>query len=116
LVAYFVARQKEWGVTVVIEPRVVIHKPDIGVLAGEPASGHAPFLCIEIISSDDRFQQLQVRLDDYLADGVRYVWLLDPSARRAYVATTETGLREVKDTVLRTENPALDLPLGAVFT
>jgi hypothetical protein len=36
--------------------------------------------------------------------------------RRAYVATATTGLREVKDTVLRTENPALELPLDAVFT
>jgi hypothetical protein len=116
LAAYFVARQKEWDVTVVIKPRVVIHKPDIGVFAGEPASGDKPFLCIEIISSDDRFQELQERLDDYLSKGVRYVWLLDPSARRAYVATAVAGLREVKNTILRTENPAFDLPLDAVFT
>ena len=118
LVAYFTARQKEWGVTVVIEPHVVSDKPDISVYAdsGHPPFLSIPFLCIEVISSDDRFRELQERLDDYLADGVRYVWLLDPSARRAYMATTETGLREVKDTVLRTENPALDLPLDAVFT
>lgn len=116
LVAYFGARQKEWGVTVAIEPRVVIHKPDIGVFAGEPASGEAPFLCIEVVSSDDRFRELQKRIDDYLAGRVRYVWLLDPALRRAYVATATTGLREVKDTVLRTENPALELPLDAVFT
>ena len=118
LAAYFVARQKEWGVAVVSEPHVVSHKPDISVFAdsGHPPSLSIPFLCIEVISSDDRFRELEERLDDYLAGRVRYVWLLDPVARRAYMATTETGLREVKDTVLRTENPALELPLDAVFT
>ena len=54
-------------------------------------------------------------IDDYLK-GVQMYWLLDPAARRAYVATTETGLRKVRDTVLRTENPAFDLALDAVFT
>jgi Uma2 family endonuclease len=116
LVAYFGARQEEWGVTVVSEPRVLSHKPEISVYAGEPAAARAPFLCIEVISSDDRFRELQERIDDYLADRVRYVWLLDPVARRAYVATAEPGFRELKDAVLRTENPALDLPLAAVFT
>ena len=59
--------------------------------------------------------RVETRIDDYLSMGVRYVWLLDPSSRRAYVATAETGLRESKDDVLTTENPALELPLAEVF-
>jgi len=117
--AYLAARQKEWGVTVFIAPRVGFRMPDIGVYVGEsiePAPDLSPLVCIEVLSPDDRFVELIERIDDYLSKGVRYVWLLDPSARRAYMATTETGLRAVKDTVLRTENPALELPLDAVFT
>jgi hypothetical protein len=110
---YLGAHQKEGGVIIVPRPAGLSHTPDFGVYAEETMP---PFVCIEVISSDDRFLELQARIDDYLSKGVRYVWLLDPSARRAYVATTATGLREVKDTVLRTENPALDLPLDAVFT
>ena len=121
--AYFFARRKEWGITVVVEQRVQVKPtrfriPDVCIVLGEPDGQifrRPPFLCIEILSKDDRMSQMQERIDDYLSMGVRYVWLLDPVARRAYVATTTTGLREVKDTVLRTENPALDLPLDAVF-
>jgi hypothetical protein len=117
--AYLAARQKESAVAVVIAPRVGSRMPDIGVYVGQSAEatpGVSPLVCIEVLSPDDRFVELIERIDDYLSMGVRYVWLLDPAARRAYVATTETGLREVKDTVLRTENPALELPLDAVFT
>jgi len=35
---------------------------------------------------------------------------------RAYAATSETGLREVKDSALRTESPVLELPLAELFS
>jgi hypothetical protein len=37
------------------------------------------------------------------------------NTRRAYVATAETGLRECREAVLATDNPALELPLAEVF-
>jgi hypothetical protein len=111
LVTYFTARQKEWGVTVVND----IRKREICIFAGEPALGLPPFVSIEVISPDDRFRALQERIDDYLADRVRYVWLLDPVARRAYAATAQFGLREVKESALATENPTVRLPLDEIF-
>jgi len=124
LAVYFGTRQKEWGVTVVVEQRVQVKPtrfriPDVCIVLGEPDGQifrRPPFLCIEILSKDDRMSQMQERIDDYLAMGVRYVWVLDPASRRAYLATPESGLQEFKGQVLRTENPALDLPLDAVFT
>jgi Uma2 family endonuclease len=92
--------------------------PDVCIVLGQPDGQifrRPPFLCIEVLSNDDRMSRVQERIDDYLAMGVRYVWVLDPASRRAYVATAATGLREVREAVLRTENPALDLPLDAVF-
>ena len=74
-----------------------------------------PFLCIEILSPEDRMSRLQVRINDYLAMGVPWVWVLDPETRQAYVATSTDGLREVKSGVLRTESPAMELPLTEVF-
>jgi hypothetical protein len=76
VIAYFFARRKEWGISVVREHRC---------------------------------------MDDYLAMGVPFVWLLDPATRRAYMATVADVLREVKGGVLRTENPALEVPLDEVF-
>ena len=75
-----------------------------------------PFLCIEILSPEDRMKRVAERIDDYLAMGVSYVWVLDPSDRHVYVATSAAGLHEFKGDVLRTENPALELPLAEVFS
>jgi len=111
---YLGNREKEWGITVVVEQRVQIKPrrfriPDITVLFMPPAGPiitEPPFLCIEILSPRDRVGEMQDRIDDYLAFGVRYVWLIHPRTRRAFVYTTE-GVREVKDGVLCTEEPKL---------
>jgi Uma2 family endonuclease len=88
--------------------------PDIAVLRTRPSGGiitEPPFLCIEILSPDDRMQEMQERIDDYLAVGVRYVWVIHPHTRRAFVYTGE-GMREAKDGVLCTEEPRICVPLS----
>jgi hypothetical protein len=46
---------------------------------------------------------------------LKYIWVLDPQTRKAFSATLTEGLREVTGGVLRTENPALEVPLGEIF-
>jgi Uma2 family endonuclease len=93
--------------------------PDLCVIAGddprEPILTRPPFLCIEIISKDDRLTDVQDVIDDYLEFGVRYVWIVDPRKRRAWVHTTE-GAQEVRDGVLRTANPEIALALDGIFS
>src|SRR5216684_3733424 len=81
--AYFFARRKQWNITVVVEQRVQVSPtrfrvPDVCVVLGEP-DGQIfrlpPFLCIEILSPEDRMKRVQERIDDYLAMGVPYVWV-----------------------------------------
>ena len=123
IAVYFGSRQKELGITVVVEQRVQVTPtrfriPDVCIVLGktrEQIFRTPPFLCIEVLSPEDRMARVETRIHDYLSMGVRYVWLLDPSTRRAYVATEESGLRESRDAVLRTEDPALELPLAEVF-
>jgi Uma2 family endonuclease len=55
-------------------------------------------------------KEMQERIDDYLSFGVRYVWLLHPGTRRAFVYTAD-AVREVKDGVLRTNDPDICVPL-----
>jgi Clp amino terminal domain, pathogenicity island component/Putative restriction endonuclease len=74
-----------------------------------------PFLYIEMLSPNDRFVEVIQRINEHLVRGLRYVWLFDPGTRHVYIATPETGLREFKGTVLRTEDPKLELPLAEVF-
>jgi Uma2 family endonuclease len=76
---------------------------------------HPPFICIEILSPEDRMSRVQLRINDYLAMGVPYVWVLDPETKQAFAATAAEGLKEVKNGILRTENPAIELPLAESF-
>jgi len=57
---------------------------------------------------------MQERIDDYLKFGIRYVWVIDPGTRRAWIYTQE-GSHEAKDGILRTDGPALELPLPEIF-
>ena len=92
--------------------RVSATGPDICV--GLPTT--APFLLLEILSPKDRFTEVRQGIDEHLAVGVHYVWLFDPGTGHVYIATHETGFHEFKGTVLRTENPVLELPLAEVFS
>jgi hypothetical protein len=80
----------------------------------EEPPARVPLLRIEIIH-DDRFSGVQKRCDDYIAEGVAMVWLLDPGSRRAYTVTKAEGLREFKDEILRIPNPPLEMDLKKLF-
>lgn len=44
-----------------------------------------PFIVVEIISPDDRWEHLLSKLEDYAAWGVRHVWAVDPALNTCYV-------------------------------
>jgi Uma2 family endonuclease len=73
-----------------------------------------PFICIEVLSPEDRTSRFQQRIDDYLTFGVPYVWVIDPATRRAWVHT-KAGVQESKDQLLRTENPTFTVSLVEIF-
>jgi hypothetical protein len=73
-----------------------------------------PLLCIEIIR-DERFSEVQKRCDDYIAEGVIEVWLLDPDLKRAYTVTKAEGLREFRGGILQISNPPLEIDLRTIF-
>ncbi|MCX6634215.1 MAG: Uma2 family endonuclease [Acidobacteria bacterium] len=123
LAAYLYNRRSQWGIRVVPEQRVQVRSerfriPDVcAVLAANPVEQiftRPPFLCVEILSKDDRMSQMQERISDYLQMGVAYVWLVDPSSRRAWIYTTD-AIGEVKDGVLRTQQPDIEVPLAEIF-
>jgi Uma2 family endonuclease len=90
--------------------------PDVCVMAGpepeEQIFRTPPFICIEILSPDDRMARVQQRIDDYIAFGVPYIWLLNPENHKAYRCTAE-GILEVRE--LRTADPEIVVPLEALF-
>ena len=123
LLRYLSNREAEWGILVAPEQRVHVSPtrfriPDGCVLLGTEPDGQIirrpPFLCIEILSKDDSMTQMQERIRDYLAFGVQYVWVLDPRTHRAY-HFTQSGMTEVKDGVLSTASPHIQVPLSEIF-
>lgn len=92
--------------------------PDLCVLLAsdpkDPIVRHPPFLCVEILSPEDRVYRFNERLSDYFQMGVRYVWVLDPLARRAF-CYTPGEMHEVLDGTLRTKAPDIEVPLDQVF-
>jgi hypothetical protein len=75
----------------------------------------APFLWIEILSPTVSLLELRRGIEEHFDKGIRYLWQFDPGSRHVFVAIPEAGLHEFKGDVLRTENPALELPLAEVF-
>ena len=124
IAAFFITRYSVVGMRVLTELRIRVSTdrvriPDLCLFLKDPnqrVPTTPPFLCIEILSPDDRMSRIEVRINDYLAKGVPWVWILDPETRQAYVATFTDGLREVKSGVLRTESPVIELPLTEVFS
>lgn len=91
--------------------------PDVCVMLREqqpePVLTIAPFLCIEILSPEDRMSRVIERVREYLAFGVKHVWVVDPENRTAYSYTKDEG-REVRDSLI-TANPEISISLGELF-
>ena len=120
---FFRKRRQQWNVFVFPEQRVQVSAtrfrvPDLCLYVGakpkEQVFRTPPFICIEILSPEDRMERIQDKIDDYLNFGVPYVWVINPRKRRAWVHTKE-GSREAGD-ILRTENPSFEIPLTEIFS
>jgi Uma2 family endonuclease len=123
IATYFRVRRRSWKTYAFVEQRVQVSKtrfriPDVCVVVGnkptEPIFRTPPFICIEVLSPEDRMARVQDRIDDYLKFGVRYVWVINPESRRLWVYT-QAGSTEVKDGILRTEDPSLMVSLAEIF-
>jgi Uma2 family endonuclease len=122
LIMWFGARHKELGIRVIPEQRVRVSPsryrlPDVCVTLGLPNEQvytTPPFLCIEILSPEDRMGRVLAKIADYLNFGVPYVWVIDPRDRTATVYTASEA-KPVNDGILRTQNPDIALPLADLF-
>ena len=122
LIAWFFARRKELGIAVIPEQRVQVSPsryrlPDVCVTRGLPDEQiytTPPFLCIEILSPEDRMGRVLSKISDYLNFGVPYVWVIDPRKRKGTVYTPADSYSP-EDGILRTQNPDIALPLAELF-
>jgi Uma2 family endonuclease len=81
---------------------------------GERIPTVPPFLAVEILSPEDRMVRMQPKIQEYLAIGVEWVWVIDPEEKRALVYNKSNPAGELAE-VLRTENPKIEIPLEELF-
>ena len=78
----------------------------------------APDLVVEILSPTDRPAEVQRKLDEYFASGVRLAWVVDPAERVVHVHEGRLDPRRlIPGDVLSGGDvlPGLELPVDEVF-
>jgi len=120
---YFRTHQDAWNIEVMIEQRVQVGPkayriPDVALIPLSDSDLRIvrtpPILCIEILSSEDRLNAIQERLNDCATMGVRSMWVIDPWRRTAYTAGSDAVRHEVRDT-LTVEGTPITITLDAIF-
>ena len=121
--AIFLNNSDAWRVIAMTEQRVQVNStrfriPDICVVrATDPDDLIVvvpPLLCVEILSSEDRFSRLQERVNDFASMGVRNIWVIDPWEGVGYYASSR-GFTQPEDDTLRIEGTQIAIHLTEVF-
>lgn len=73
-----------------------------------------PFLAVEILSPEDRMVRMAPKVQEYLSIGVQWVWVIDPEVRAALVYS-QAHPEGAPSTILKTENPEIQIPLESAF-
>lgn len=113
----------ELGILPLSEIRIQVHSrrfrvADIAVWRnddiGTTIPTVAPFLVVEVLSPEDRLVRMLPKIREYLSIGIDYIWLVDPQEKAAVVFSQKDPAGSAAE-VLRTENPAIEIPLQAAF-
>jgi Uma2 family endonuclease len=117
--SYFNRRRKQWQIEVYTETRIRVREdwypiPDICVYSlpapEEDVPTRPPLLWIEILSPDDRMPDVWRKANELLANGVPYVWLIDPETLDSELRTP-AGVRDVPEKTLRLPDSPILVPL-----
>jgi Uma2 family endonuclease len=88
------------------------------ILPDVPIPAVAPDLAVEVLSEGNTEGEMQRKLRDYFAAGVRLVWYVDPRTRSASVYTSPENCSVVDESGVLTGGdvlPGFELPLRELF-
>ncbi|MDZ7359625.1 MAG: Uma2 family endonuclease [candidate division KSB1 bacterium] len=76
----------------------------------------APDLAIEIIFPDERSEEMMDKVDEYLQQGSRMVWLVFPKKREVWTCASLNTYQRVRDVLTAPDLlPGFELPVGKIF-
>ena len=122
-IGFFLLREKEWAVRVLQEHRVQVSAtryriPDVYVRRKssgfEEIARVPPLLCIEVLSPEDRMNDIRERIGDYFKMGVETAWVVDPVRRLAFSAHRVGELQPETETLV-VEGTPIRVPVSAIF-
>ncbi len=122
LLVFLRTHARDWGIYAVAECRLQVRIdnfriPDVMVVSREhkpePIIREAPVLCIEVLSPRDTVKRIMYRVEDYIAMGVKAVWVLDPKRSDVLVVTARES-RYVNTRVLTVEGTPIRVDLDEI--
>jgi Uma2 family endonuclease len=78
----------------------------------------APELVVEIMSPDDRWQEVRQKLEEYFSIGVQWVWIIEPENRAVLVYRSSTEMDKLgEEDTLHGEDilAGFTLPVASLF-
>jgi Uma2 family endonuclease len=117
--AYLHRRRKQWKIKVYTELRVKVRQkwyplPDVCVYSLPGFEGRypevPPLLWVEILSPDDRMPEVWKRATELIANGVPYVWIIEPHTLESELWTA-SGVERLDDKTLRLPASPIVIPL-----
>jgi len=123
LAAYLRRRRKLWKIEAYTELRIKVREmwyplPDVCVYTlpetEERYPSRPPLLWIEILSQDDRMVEVWEKAKELVANGVPYVWIVDPNTLESELRTAG-GLVPVAEKTLRLPDSGIVIPLLEVM-
>ncbi len=115
--------EDDWEIDTVVEQRIRVNSSrvrvcDVAILGADAPHEHVtatpPFICIEIMSPEDRIPRATRVLADYSLMGVPNIWLVDPIRRVAYIYNA-SGLQLAASLVLTVPGTPIRLDLNDIF-
>ena len=76
-----------------------------------------PDLVTEIVSPTDSYSDIDRKVEGYLRDGVRMVWIIDPKRQRVNVVSSDSLLRLSTEDILKGKDvvEGFEMPVAAIF-
>ncbi len=74
-----------------------------------------PDLAVEILSPNDSFEHVMEKVDEYLQQGVKIIWLVIPSTRRVLVCSPQGQYTEREILTAPELLPGFELPVAEIF-
>ena len=115
--------RRDWSCTALTELRVQVSSsrfrvPDISVVRVdapfERVLTRPPLVCVEILSSEDRWARMTERFEDYRRMGVACLWAVDPIEGKAWM-WSQTNPEWSETTILEAPNTPIRVDVVPIF-